>query len=345
MSTATKILTAQCHCKSVHFNISIPVTFLPLAVHLCHCNICRHQRGTLCVFHAPLPSGVRPDFIAPSSKANITAYIRPGSPAKRYFCSTCSCQIGGEIIKTGDWVISTAIFDANRDDTGIWDIKKHIYTEPTLDGGLAEWLPRTGEKEMTVWNPPDDTIEHPQEIDGKLLAQCDCGGVSFQISRPSQEILDDPKMRGKWVSPVDKTKWIACLDACDTCRLTDGAHVMAWTFIPKKIITPAIPDDLLLGSSRGYVSSKGVRRTFCGTCGATVFYDCDGREDIVDVAIGLLRAPEGARAENWVTWRTKRMAFPEDGTRYDPVLTESLRRGFEEWGKRKDGDLLEIPIG
>ncbi|GFF40889.1 hypothetical protein IFM58399_06076 [Aspergillus lentulus] len=276
--------------------------------------------------------------------ANITPYIRPGSPAKRYFCSTCGCEIGGEMMESGDWVISTAIFDANRDDTGIWDIKKHIYTEPTLDGGLAEWLPRIGEKEMTVWNPPDDTIDHPQEIDGKLLAQCDCGGVSFHISRPTQEILDDPEMRRKWVSPVDKTKWIACLDACDTCRLTDGAHVIAWTFIPKKLITPAIPDDLLLGSSRGYVSSKGVRRTFCGTCGARVFYDCDGREEIVDVAIGLLRAPEGVKAENWLTWRTKRMAFPEDGMRYDPVLTESLRRGFEEWGKRKHGDLLDITI-
>ncbi|EAW18822.1 uncharacterized protein NFIA_087780 [Aspergillus fischeri NRRL 181] len=277
--------------------------------------------------------------------ANITPYIRPESPAKRYFCSTCGCQIGGELMETGDWVISTAIFDANRDDTGIWDIKKHIYTEPTLDGGLAEWLPRTGEKEMTVWNPPDDTIDHPQETDGKLLAQCDCGGVSFQFSRPTQEILDDPEMRYKWVSPVDESKWIACLDACDTCRLTDGAHVIAWTFIPKKLITPQIPDDLLLGSSKGYVSSKGVRRTFCGTCGATVFYDCDGREDIVDVAIGLLRAPEGAKAENWLTWRTKRMAFPEDGMRYDPVLTESLRQGFEEWGKRKHGDLLDITIG
>ncbi|RLL97218.1 hypothetical protein CFD26_106980 [Aspergillus turcosus] len=276
---------------------------------------------------------------------NITSYIRPGSGGMRYFCSTCGCQIGCELIVTGDWVISTAIFDANRDDTGIWDTKRHIYTGPTLDGGLAEWLPRTGEKEMIVWNPPADTIDHPQEIDGKLLAQCDCGGVSFRISRPTQDILDDPKMRGKWVSPVDETKWIACLDACDTCRLTDGAHVMAWTFIPKKLVTPAIPDDLILGSSKGYVSSKGVRRTFCGICGATVFYDCDGREDIVDVAMGLLRAPEGARAENWVTWRTKRMAFPEDGMRYDPVLTESLRRGFEEWGKRKDGNLLDISIG
>src|SRR5438552_3056114 len=42
-----KTLTAQCFCKSVHYEISLPTSSFPLKVHLCHCSICRHTHGTL----------------------------------------------------------------------------------------------------------------------------------------------------------------------------------------------------------------------------------------------------------------------------------------------------------
>lgn len=32
----------------------------------------------------------------------------------------------------------------------------------------------------------------------------------------------------------------------------------------------------------------------CGSCGATVFYWCDDRPEVVDVAVGLVRARGGA---------------------------------------------------
>jgi hypothetical protein len=63
---------------------------------------------------------------------------------------------------------------------------------------------------------------------------------------------------------------------------------------------------------KAYKSSEGVDRTFCGTCGAIVTYRCDDRPSSVDVAVGLLEADSGVRAEEWLEWRTHRLAFEED---------------------------------
>lgn len=65
------------------------------------------------------------------------------------------------------------------------------------------------------------------------------------------------------------------------------------------------------GTLKTYRSSPTVTRGFCGTCGATVFLSRAGT-DIMRIAIGLLAAPEGARAETWLNWSLKELQFVKD---------------------------------
>ncbi|KAK2030624.1 glutathione-dependent formaldehyde-activating enzyme [Colletotrichum zoysiae] len=357
----TKTLTAQCYCTAVRFTLTLPASSLPLKVHLCHCSICRYTHGALCTFHAPLPSGVAPDFVAPSSLSSLTAYRYATASGTRYFCSTCSCHVGDVSDDDNDWVISASIFDANKDDVpAVWDIRTHMNTTSAPGGGLHNWLPRIAGRDMGVWNPKDTDETDEAAMPGRevgvdseeiLRAQCHCGGVSFAISRPSD---DDDEAYGEWLSPADRTKWMACLDVCGDCRLQTGAHAVGWAFVPESRISPPVPEDLGVGTSKSFASSEGVVRSFCGTCGATVMahFVCGGArrrggdgERLLNVAVGLLRAPEGVLAEKWLTWRTGRLAWAESGTKYDAALTEALGEGLAGWGREVHGEALDFNIG
>jgi hypothetical protein len=258
------------------------------------------------------------------------------------------------------WTISTAIYDANREEEGIWKFNSHICPGSTGDGGLSGvfgsvdgvelkmWdidLPSAGSTNTTASGPAvvtdkpaqqDGTAnaDTPADSDEKLLAQCHCGGVSFHISRPSPDFITSPAS-STWLSPIDRTRWLASLDLCDDCRLVTSTNVIGWMFVPVDHITPALPSNLLVGSSKAYHSTEDVVRTFCGTCGATVFYWCKERPEIVDVATGLLRAPEGVMAEKWAVWRSGRLGWPEDGLRYHEGFARALIEGMRVWGKQR----------
>lgn len=336
MASSNKILTASCHCKRVQFTLTIPIESLPLKTHLCHCSICRYTHGTPCIFHAPLPAGIEPQYIPPSSVSELTIYELP-TGSKRHFCSTCGCHIGA-----GDhegWVISNAIFDANKNDPGIWLFNTHYDPNSASDGGLSALFSSVEGRELKMIDPEPAVHSAAgnlptHEIENKeLLAQCHCGGVSFTISRPKDEFVSSPASHG-WLPP-DKTKWLACLDLCDDCRLVNGTHVIGWMFVPVDHLSPMPPANLKIGSSKGYRSSKDVLRTFCDTCGATVFYSCEERPGIVDVATGLLRAPEGVMAENWAVWRAGRASGFQDGLQYHEGFASALIEGMKQWGEKR----------
>jgi hypothetical protein len=334
-------LTARCYCQSVHFTITVASELLPLGLHLCQCPICRYTHGMLSVFHAPLPSGIEPRFIAPSSLASVTGYRHAQAASVRFFCSTCGCHIGDEDIEpdpaTGkkSWRVATSIFDTHTED--VFRIQSHAFTRTCPNGGFFTWLPSLGDREVKQWHPDPGDKNFPippappseQEFDAhgneRLRAECHCGGVSFTIPRPTApDTTEDPVLR-KWVSPLDPNKWIATLDLCDDCRLMDGTHVIAWTFVPLAQVEPAIKPDLRHGTLVSYASTPGVLRAFCGVCGATVFYTCEDRtptekQQVVDVAVGILRAPEGPLAENWLSWRTGRIGAAESGSRCHGTL-------------------------
>ncbi|KAJ7899684.1 DUF636 domain protein [Mycena leptocephala] len=346
----SKTLTATCYCKSIHYTLTLPSSSLPIPVHLCHCSRCRYMHGSLCAFHAPIPAGVHPKFIAPSSlESSTTQYTYPKAMSKPTFCTTCGCHMGDYDARQDKWFLATALFP--KDET-VFIIKTHIYTLSPLDGGAVSWLKNIGDRELEIAfeddgsDTPNASAAESPGADGedRLRAQCHCGGVSFTIPRPTPEVLADETLK-PFTSPLDSTKWIACVDPCNDCRLNSGAHIAAWTFVPLSCLSPAVGEDLKLGTSKTYESSPGVQRSFCGVCGATVFYWDTTRSKIVDVAIGLLRAPEGVRAENWLTWRTHRVGHLEAGREYDKELYDSLAAALEKWGDETYGQRLEFPIG
>lgn len=344
--TEAKKLVASCHCRNVQYNLTIPVTSLPLKVHMCHCSVCRYTHGAPCCFHAPLPPGVDLEFIAPSSMDKLTGYFQPRSNTTVYFCSSCGCHIGG---LNDVWTISTSLFDANRDDNNIWLYNAHMLPDSSPDRGLAAVFSEIDDRPLKA-NNLDGTIlpdvslpKERQSTENELRAECHCGGVSFTVSRPSKEFIANPSNKG-WVLDSEKRKWLAGMDICDDCRLVSGTNVIAWMFVPLDHITPRPPKDLLIGTAKSYRSTDDVKRVFCGTCGATVFYHCDGRPHIVDVATGILRAPEGAMAEDWCVWRAGRPAWPENGIRYHAGFSRALIEGMKKWGaERGHPQEFEIP--
>ncbi|KAK3688717.1 glutathione-dependent formaldehyde-activating enzyme [Podospora appendiculata] len=370
LPAANKTLTAQCLCKAVHFTITLPTSALPLPVHLCHCHICRYTHGTLCVFHAALPAHITPTFIAPSSiESSLTSYIHgPSAASERLFCTTCGCHIGDrDLIPSpssgiAEWRVATSIFDQHTPST--FQIRSHAFTRGGTAPGLHQWLPTLGARTLNHWDPEPGSTTFPippppppqPELDPngneRLRAECHCGGVSFTLPRPYVPGIADDAVLSRYVSREDPRKWLACLDVCDDCRLVDGTHVVGWTFVPLAQLEPTIPADLKFGTMTTFRSSEDVVRTFCGVCGATVFFSCESRTDredggrrtVVDVAVGLLRAPEGATAEKWLTWRTGRLAWRESGMRYDGEFTESLEKGLREWGVKRDGKVLGFSI-
>jgi hypothetical protein len=57
---------------------------------------------------------------------------------------------------------------------------------------------------------------------------------------------------------------------------------------------------------------------------------------LLDVAVGLLDAPEGARAEDWLEWCTSRLSFREDAVGRADSLVEGIERGLAEFGRKTD---------
>ncbi|KAM5355409.1 hypothetical protein ACJ41O_002055 [Fusarium nematophilum] len=353
-SSNTKTLEAKCFCGSVHFTVDVPTSSLPFLTHLCHCSLCRYGSGAPAIFHTHFPVGVVPKFVEPSSEKNMTSYLIGKKYATWNFCSTCGCHIASIGVEKGNWVPATSIFINGPE---YFHVGKHIHTKSAKDGGIADALTHTGGQGFIVQNPPANTararvVESRPEVgeDGeeRLRVECECKGVSFTIPRPSQEVMDDEYM-SQFVSRRDKSKWHGLLDVCDDCRLVNGTHVVGWTFIPLSVCEPPIKDDLLIGTAKTFKSSDQVLRSFCGTCGATVFYSHSDRrpsdrQHIVDLATGLLRAPEGVMAENWLTWRA-RLAWLESGKRYDKGFAEALQEGMNKWVLDKYGVVEDYSIG
>jgi len=94
----------------------------------------------------------------------------------------------------------------------------------------------------------------------QVTGGCLCGAVRYAISAP---------MRG-----------VLCCH-CSQCRRTHG-HFAAYTGVPRA--------GFALTESRGlkwYRSSDQARRGFCNQCGASLFWDGEGR-DYMAVAAGSL---------------------------------------------------------
>lgn len=275
----------------------------------------------------------------------------------QYNCATCgafvvqSSRIPGA--KDGErqlhWDVMTGTLDKIDD---IVELHGHIYVQDTKDGGFADWLREWRGEQLTRWSlyynqdlmTPigwrDESIRSIEAESGdKLHAHCKCGGVQFWITRaaqssnngeprPEPSTLYSPAL-AQWLR-ADSGKYIACHCACNSCRLATGKEIVQWAFVPTEDISQdeagTVPFAPKFGTLKTYNSSPGVTRSFCSVCGASAFYSVDDRQGLVNVAVGLLAAPDGARAESWLEWRTNRLGHREDaGGR-----SESIRVAVED---------------
>ncbi|KAK7744319.1 hypothetical protein SLS62_010277 [Diatrype stigma] len=377
--TEARTIAAHCHCKSTRYTVTLPASILPISAHMCHCARCRYTHGTLCIFHAPLPTGVHPNFSGSATTTpTTTRYFRDGFLGDRRFCTTCGCHVGDYVESLDMWYIATAPFP--KDET-VFLIDEHLYTR-SAPAGLYDWLPSIGPaRKLRITNPEDGSAEPeiPEAefgaVDGedRLRCECHCGGVSFTIRRPPPLAVTTTAGDGaggdgnedevavavrECASPVHPRRWKAVVDACNDCRLVNGVHVGAWAYVPLAMCEPGIGPDLQIGTSKTYASSPGTLRSFCGVCGATVFYyhprhrleehgaEGEGKrhDGVVRISVGVFRAPEGVRADSWLTWRTSEISGLRAGCAYDREYFESLNEGVRNWGVQQYSELVDFSI-
>lgn len=250
---------------------------------------------------------------------------------------------------------------------GIVDYKDLMWIEDTLDGGgsqfitniegkeMKRYLQESGQSDETTFDWKGDLSANQGEQLKSVYAHCHCKGVEFYVSPPNEaskkaessyaDLLipyhsgssDNPKNDPWWLPRSDR--YLAGTCACASCRRMCGFDITCWAFIPATNITlnaegtQPFQRNPYWGTMKTYRSSEGVTRTFCSRCGANVFWD--GRESLIDVAVGLLDAKSGARAEEVLAWWPNRVSFEEDAL--NKGLVRGLEEGLKDWAKKNKG--------
>ncbi|KAI1767439.1 hypothetical protein GGR53DRAFT_481912 [Hypoxylon sp. FL1150] len=341
--------TAQCHCGSIRDIIDLPLEDIPYKGYICCCTVCRLTSGGFGGFFVTFRKA-KPLWRQgkPPRRFNVP-YAKPDDD-DRPFCGTCgACNNNDNKCLIDIYTIDTSLFIDQ-----FWQFAGIRHSGTTGDGGLLPWLPTLARKEPVTYNnvgevAPTYELEVGSDGGPRLRAKCCCGGVSFTIPRPSAAVREDTYLR-KYISPIDPQKWKAFLDVSNETRRTSGIAFMPWMLVPRVALEPEVPSDLLLGTMKTYKSSEKVTRGFCGTCGAKVFLKTTDRSpsedsEVLGIAMGILRAPEGMRADNWVTWRAGRLeGVPDKGPIHDNIFVGDLRKGHKAWALEKYGEAPEFDI-
>ncbi|KAK7969471.1 hypothetical protein PG996_002087 [Apiospora saccharicola] len=183
------------------------------------------------------------------------------------------------------------------------------------------------------WLPPASLPDASKKSALEQVAiRCRCKGVDLVMQRWSPELEaeggSDSGARS-WIIDPDTHKGLGSFDACDSCRLASGVDVFNWTFVlwrqvgfagetktttgttgghfpvtstELNVALSAQERDSRFGTLTCYSSSPGTYRYSCSRCSACVFYGSDRKLQFADVALGVLDAPDGARAEDFVSW-------------------------------------------
>lgn len=378
MADNTRTVKATCLCGDAAHEITLPSTAYPLPAYFCACSSCRHMTGTLFLSTAFLPPIYHP---SPDLLNKLTSF-KFSDRITQYFCKRCGSTMLAHCMpnpknpdRKENWDVMTGTLET-FDDT--IDLKGYEYIHDTRDGGFSDFLTNLDKRTLDRW--PYDINEEthlplhwrkPQpsaSIDPtiRLPAHCKCNGVRFYIARPSAQsthasrdwpdllipFYEQIKLKDQepgrehetWWLRANKTKFLAGLCSCDSCRLASGMEITAWAFVPK-IDVSLDPEGQVpyeggtFGTLQSYNSSEGVTRVFCSGCGAIVFFSQAEREKttLLDVAIGLLDAAEGARAESWLEWRTERVSYRDDAVGRAEKLVEGIEDGLREFREKGYG--------
>jgi hypothetical protein len=340
-------IKAVCHCGQLSAAVDVPTKALPVDLWLCSCNTCRKLSGQLNVTFISLPK--------PSKKlriqGNATRYATSTGPAgcTRGFCPTC----GALIFDDSEDPDRVGLYAGPLTKVeGIAELKGTIYVGDTKDGGVSEWLPNLPAHATEPRDPGkyESLYQPAKHVSGeKLHCQCHCGGVEFWVTRPGPESRippffvnqcfeprvsksDPPPPDLKWWIRDNDKKWAALLCLCNSCRQTSGGDIQPWAFVPIQNMfqKDGSPVSFQMGTLKEYRSREGIRRYFCGTCSANVFFVREG-DDLIDLSIGIADAESGARAEEWFAW-THIVSYDEFAQ--NKALAQELEAGMQAWAQR-----------
>jgi len=222
-----------------------------------------------------------------------------------------------------------------------------------LGGGLPTWKQAalSGQDEdsdyphETVRELPASSMTHlgKLEKDALLPASCHCGGVSLLIKRADYTSPSEPKGDARHIAK-DPTKYRAVMCACRSCRLWMSVSLIPFALIPPANVlnansSPPLPVAFDFSASgpgengnkglelKHYWSSEDACWTFCGRCGASVWYWNRTRPGELDLGVGILRAEEGSMARRWLEWKWGVLGFEEECV--DMEVAEGWKRGAE----------------
>ena len=97
---------------------------------------------------------------------------------------------------------------------------------------------------------------------------CMCGAVEFDLTLPV-------------------TFCVHC--HCTMCQRSHGAGYVTWVAVPRDRMSFRRGESALVR----YASSDHGTRSFCGTCGSTLFCESTKRADEVDIVLANVRDPVG----------------------------------------------------
>ena len=87
---------------------------------------------------------------------------------------------------------------------------------------------------------------------------------------------------------------------CRMCQRTSGAPFMTW------VTTPRDGFSFIRGEPKVRQSSAGVKRAFCGDCGAQITMDCESASSL-GISIGTLDEPENIASAIDNIWASSRL--------------------------------------
>ena len=333
----TVTLRARCLCKAHAFTASLPASDLPLKAGACHCDSCRHNFGALCFVDVPWPNKDE-DLSALHSytfSVNTTIYSCPVCSTQLFFRKRDSIGILTGVLENTPGLVEYEdhIFVGDTRDGGCSTLLRHA-PDGTALKRWRRWSGTEGEELPESW--PDDGSDPAAKAREKAYPEftplwCHCRGVKLFLRNgldlASASASGSTGKKSMSTQPDPETgKYTAHADACDSCRLHVGTDIAYWAFAaidhlsftdqPDDSVQGSSPplktihdlrdavsrEDKRLGTLTRYTSSPGIDRYHCSTCSATFFYTEPALPDQVDIAIGVLDHPDGARAEGILKW-------------------------------------------
>ena len=358
------------------FKTEVPKSTLPLLANICHCDSCRRVSGALYTTSTRWPE---PRSDVDVSKLKVYHFT---SNISLLFCPTCSTPIFWVTRNDPSRQLGLWTGTLTNVDHDILKFTDHGFVGDTLDGGASEWLrhlnadgaenkryklddDRSGNPEELPqqWPSPAELTGYEVKKEDAIPIRCRCKGVDLRLHRGNYSDVKEEHLPFN-IDPKTH-KLLATFCGCDSCRLQSGIDTFNWTFAEMKNISFSNQDgnfpghavalknlidahDSSIGTLSYYASSSGVLRFFCSTCSACIFYACDDRFETLDIAIGVLEASDGARAEGMLSWTFgKRIDYREDGDGgwrqglFDRVEKDSedyrIARGYpKNWKRVKD---------